>query len=174
MFLIASIAAAAAPISVGDQLPQLRGEFLTGREAVLPVAAGGRAALLMLGFSYDSRFSVEAWAGRFRKDFGAEPKVTFFEVPIIGGLAKMGKWFIDSGMRRGTPKADQENVITAYSGSDAWKNYVGFRDPKAAYLILIDANGKVAWMHAGGFDEASYQDFSSKLKVLLETSALHR
>ena len=55
---------------------------------------------------------------------------------MIGGMARMGKWFIDSGMRRGTPKADQENVITVYGGTDAWKQRVGFGDPKAAYLIL--------------------------------------
>jgi hypothetical protein len=29
---------------------------------VLPQAARGRVALLLLGFSYDSRFAVEAWA----------------------------------------------------------------------------------------------------------------
>ena len=46
------------------------------------------------------------------------PRVTFFEIPMIGGLARMGKWFIDSGMRRGTPKADHENVITVYGGTD--------------------------------------------------------
>ena len=95
-----------------------------------PQAASGRVALLMLGFTYDSRFQVEAWAKRFRQDFGTEPSVTFFEIPMIGGLARMGKWFIDSGMRRGTPKADHENVITVYGGTDAWKQRVGFRDPQ--------------------------------------------
>jgi hypothetical protein len=32
----------------------------------------------MLGFTYESRFGVEAWAKRFRQDFGKQPKVTFF------------------------------------------------------------------------------------------------
>jgi len=107
LIIIFSNALAATPvteIAVGDQLPLLRGEFLTGRTAVLPQAAYGRVALLMLGFTYDSRFSVEAWAKRFRHDFGGEPRVTFFEIPMIGGFATLGKWFIDSGMRRGTPK----------------------------------------------------------------------
>ena len=53
-------------MNVGDLLPTLRGEFLTGRTAVLPQAAAGRVALLLLGFSYDSRFAVEAWARQFR------------------------------------------------------------------------------------------------------------
>jgi len=73
VFLHALAAAPVAEIAVGEQLPPIRGEFLTGRTAVLPQAAAGRTALLMLGFTYDSRFSVEAWAKRFRKDFGSEP-----------------------------------------------------------------------------------------------------
>src|ERR1700758_4498394 len=99
-------------LSIGETLPPLKGEFLTGRPAQLPDAASGRVALLALGFTYDSRFPVEAWVGRFRKDFGGNPQVTFYEIPMIGGMARLGKWFIDSGMRRGTPLRDQENVIT--------------------------------------------------------------
>ena len=167
VFLNALAATPVTEIAVGDQLPPIRGEFLTGRIAVLPQVASGRAALLMLGFTYDSRFSVEAWAKRFRKDFGSEPRVTFFEIPMIGGLATLGKWFIDSGMRRGTPKADQENVITVYGGTDSWKQRVGFHDPRVAYLLLIDQNGKVVWRYAGNIDEEPYRALSSQLVKLL-------
>jgi hypothetical protein len=121
----------------------------------------------MLGFTYDSRFSVEAWAKRFRKDFGSEPRVTFFEIPMNGGLATLGKWFIDSGMRRGTPKADQGNVITVYGGTDSWKQRVAFHDPRVAYLLLIDQNGKVVWRYAGNIDEEPYRALSSQLVKLL-------
>jgi hypothetical protein len=156
-----------AEIAVGDKLPELRGEFLNGRTAVLPQASAGHVALLMLGFTYDSRFQVEAWAKRFRQDFGSNGGVTFFEIPMIGGLATMGKWFIDGGMRRGTPRADYEKVITVYGGTDPWKKRVGFRDPKAAYLILLDGSGKVAWLHAGGFEESAYRNLSSEASRLL-------
>jgi len=91
-------------MAVGDPLPKLRGEFLTGRTADLPQAASGRVALLLLGFTYDSRFAVEAWARRFREQFETDSRVTFYEIPMIGGLARLGKWFIDSGMRRAPPK----------------------------------------------------------------------
>lgn len=87
-------------VSISQPLPPLKGEFLTGRAAQLPDAASGRVALLALGFTYDSRYPVEAWIGRFRKEFGGNRQVTFYEIPIIGGMARLGKWFIDSGMRR--------------------------------------------------------------------------
>jgi hypothetical protein len=151
----------------GERLPELRGEFLTGREAVLPQAAEGRVALLLLGFTYEARFPVEAWAGRFREQFHADPRVTFYEVPMIGGMARLGKWFIDSGMRRGTPPGDYEHVITVYGGTDAWKQRVGFGERDTAYLILLDHSGKVAWRHAGGLDEQAYEALASKVSELV-------
>ncbi len=161
---------AAAPVrelTVGDSLPVLQGEYLTGKRAVLPPDSSGRVTLLALGFTYESRLPVEAWIKRFRQDFGTQQRVTFYEVPMIGGLARMGKWFIDSGMRRGTSKTDYGNVITVYGGTDSWKRRVGFKDPNAAYLILIDGNGKVAWRHAGGFDEQPFTALASKVSCLL-------
>lgn len=92
--------------------------------------------------------------------------MTFFENPMIGGLARMGKLFIDSGMRQGTPKEDYEHVITVYGGTDPWKQRVGFRDPKAAYLILLDGSGRVAWRYAGGFNDQAYKGLSSEVSRL--------
>jgi hypothetical protein len=170
LMIMSSIGSAASPavkLAVGDALPALRGEFLTGRPALLPQAASGKVALLLLGFSYDSRFEVEAWTKEFRHEFEKNPKVTFYEIPMIGGMARMGKWFIDNGMRRGTPKADQEHVMTVYGGTDPWKQRVGFSDAKAAYTILIDPSGKVAWQGSHGFGEESYKVLSSQVSMLL-------
>jgi len=153
--------------SIGDTLQPLRGEFLTGRQAELPEAASGRVALLALGFTYNSRFPVEAWIGRFRKDFGSNPQVTFYEIPMIGGKARLGKWFIDSGMRKGTPRSDQENVITVYSDTDSWKHRVGYASPDAAYLVLLDKHGTIRWRSSGVFDEVAYRNLHEKVSSLL-------
>jgi hypothetical protein len=170
MTVLPTILLASALISTiqpGDTLPPLRGEFLTGRQAHLPDAASGRVALLALGFTYNSRFPVEAWIGRFRKDFGSNPHVTFYEIPMIGGMARLGKWFIDAGMRKGTPLNDQENVITVYGGTSFWKQRVGFGSPESAYLVLLDKHGNVRWRHSGAFDEDAYRDLSIHMAALL-------
>ena len=148
-------------------MPALKGEFLTGRPALLPGAAAGRVALLALGFTYNSRFAVEAWIGRFRKDFGGNPEVTFYEIPMIGGVARLGKWFIDSGMRKGTPRQDHENVLTVYGGTDVWKRRLGFQSPDAAYMVLLDQRGLVSWRHSGVFDEQAYARLSKSVSNLL-------
>jgi hypothetical protein len=147
----------AAPLAVGDVFPRLEAEFLTGRKAVLPDAAAGKMALVMMGFTYDSRFDVEKWAEHLRREFAANDAFTFYEVPVIGGMGRLAKWFIDSGMRKGTPKELHENVITVYGGVDRWKKAMGFSKSleDAAYLALLGPDGRVRWLHTGGFsDEA--------------------
>ena len=161
-----SLSSAASELAVGEGLPALRGEYLSGREAFLPKDASGRVALLLFGFTYQSRFAVEAWAKKFREDFEKNPQVTFYEIPMIGGMARLGKWFIDSGMRRGTPKADQENVITVYGGTALWKQRLGVKAEDFAYLVLLDPKGKAAWRHAGPFEEDAYQDLVAQLRKL--------
>ena len=144
-----------APLAVGDVFPRLEAEFLTGRKAVLPDAAAGKTALVMMGFTYDSRFDVEKWAEHVRAEYSANAGVTFFEVPVIGGMGRLAKWFIDSGMRKGTPKALHENVITVYGGADRWKTAMSFSkaDEDAAYLALLGPDGRVRWLYRGGFTE---------------------
>ena len=147
-----------APIAVGDVFPRLEGEFLTGKKAILPDAAKGQIALVMMGFTYDSRFAVEAWAERVKPAFAGRGNATFYEVPVLGGMARMAKWFIDSGMRRGTPKELHENVITVWGGVDRWKALMSFTKTTEddAYLVLLDADGRVRWLHHGPFAQDAF------------------
>jgi hypothetical protein len=155
-----------AALKVGMELPMLKGEYLTGRSTLVPDGVRGKIALLALGFTYDSRFAVESWCERFSQEFKTSDGITFFEVPMIGGLARLGKWFIDSGMRKGTPKEKHENVITVYGGVEPWKKRVEYKDPKAAYLILIDRQGIVRWLHSGPFDAAHFANLASLVNQL--------
>ena len=158
---------ALALLALNDPLPPLKGECLNGKKAVLPDAAKGKVALLARGFTYDSRHAVEAWVKRFRAGYGANPQVTFYEIPMIGGMARMGRWFIDSGMRKGTPKELHENVITVYGGVEPWKKMVQYQAPNDAYLLLLDPAGNVRWMHHGTFDEQRYGELDKAVTALL-------
>ena len=88
---MASLSSTARELTAGENMPELRGEYLSGRKAILPKDASGRVALLLFGFTYQSRFAVEAWTKRFRGDFEKNPQVTFYEIPMIGGMAPLGK-----------------------------------------------------------------------------------
>jgi hypothetical protein len=154
-------------LAVGRQMPPLTGDLLSGDEATLPDAARGRVALLALGFSYGSRFAVEAWCSRFRDAFEGREEVTDYEVPMLGGAARMGRWFIDRGMRRNTPRELHDRVLTVYGDTGAWKRRLGVADDKAAYLILVDGTGRVAWLHSGAFDASRFDELREAVESLL-------
>jgi len=157
-----------AAMQVGDRLPPLAGEFLTGRKAVLPDVARGKVVFVAMGFSYGSRFAVEEWAKWFRDSFSGLRDVTFFEVPMIGGMARMGRWFIDSGMRKGTPAELHENVITVYGGTGDWKKRMGYRDEKASYLLILDKEGIVRWRYSGAYDDKVAREVDRVVRSLSE------
>jgi len=159
-------AAIALAISMLQPLPVLKGKYLTGRDAVLPADSKGKIALLAFGFTYDSRHAVEDWSNRFRKDFGQDPHTTFYEIPVISGAAQLGKWFIDSGMRKGTPKELHENVITIYGGAGPWKSYLDYKRAEDAYLVLLDPEGKVRWHYTGKSDDNAYRELSAAVASL--------
>jgi hypothetical protein len=159
-------------LRVGDPLPELKGQFLTGRDAVLPGAASGKVALVAMGFTYQSRFPVEAWAEWYRTAIGSRPDVMFFEVPMIGGLAKLGRWFIDRGMRNGTPPELHERVITVYAGTGDWKQRLSSspQHEDDAYLVVLDSEGVVRWLHHGAFEQSRAVELRGVLTSLADAS----
>ena len=171
LFALALPACLAAParadgIPLGTELPTLRGDLLSGKKIVLPDAAHGRTAVLLLGFTYASRHDVEAWAGRFRRDFAADSGVVCYEIPVIGGAGRMARPFIDRGMRRGTPRELHDRVLTVYSGGKEWKQHVGFSAPDIAYVLLVDRAGKVAWSGRGPFGDAEYRALAERAREM--------
>lgn len=154
-------------LDIGKSMPELKGEFLSGKKAVLPDAAKGKVAMFLVGFSYESRFAVEAWAARYKKDFGSNSKITFFEVPVIGGLGMLGKPFIDRGMRRGTPKELHENVLTVYGGAGTLRKAFRSTNDKYAVVVLCDAQGLTRWTWEGMMDEGKYLEMKGIADGLL-------
>ena len=163
------------PLRVGDLFPTLKGQFLTGRDAVLPQASSGKVTLVAIGFTYQSRFPVEAWADASRRTIGSREDVTFFEVPMIGGLAALGRWFIDRGMRNGTPAELHDHVITVYAATGEWKQRLSYspENNDDAYLIVYDREGVVRWLYHGGFDQPRADELQKLLASLADRRPLH-
>ena len=155
------------PLTPGDPLPELKGKYLSGPPALLPKDTHGKVALLALGFSLDSTDAVGAWIYRFLQDFDHHPRVISFDLPMLGGIARMGKGVVDNSMRRNLSPASYRHVITGSNQTGAWKKRVGFHSPKVAYLILIDGEGIVRWLHGGAFDEARYQELAQAIRGLI-------
>jgi len=155
-------------LRVGERMPDLTGQTLTGRTTSLPQASAGKVTLVLMGFTYKSRVAVEAWADWYRATTDPTAAVTFFEVPMIGGMATLGRWFINRGMRSGTPVELHDQVITVYGGTGDWKQRLGYsaRHEDDAYLIVFDGQGVLRWLHHGEFDQSRADELKGLLASL--------
>ena len=87
--------------------------------------------------------------------------------PMIGGAGRMAKFFIDRGMRRGTPRELHENVITVYGGTGPWKQRLGVTDVALAHLVVLDGEGTVRWRYAGPFEAGAAAGAQEAIDTLL-------
>ena len=125
-------------------------------------------AIVALGFTYDARFAVEAWEKWFEQALGPTSGVSFYQVPMMGRAARMGRFFIDRGMRKNTPKEAHDHVLTVYADTGPWKAHAGFEDAreKDAYLLLLGPDGVVRWQYTGQFDERPAADLKAAVQAI--------
>lgn len=162
------VLALAVVVAVGDPLPSLRGRDLTGHGVTFPIATRGSVTLLALGFTYDSRFPVEAYVDSFRVAFAGEPRARAYSVPMIGGLGKLARTFIDGGMRRNSPRELHPYTVTVYDDVSKWKERLDHPGGDVAELILLDRRGRVAARHTGAYDRAASDSISARARRLLQ------
>jgi len=86
---------------------------------------------------------------------------------MLGQGARLARWFIDSGMRRGTPRDLHENVLTVYGSTGDWKQRLAVADDRLAYLVLLDREGRVRWTHTGTLEETKLAELRAAIDPLL-------
>ena len=73
-----------APVKgAAQQFPRLQEENLAGQQVVLPEAAAGKVAVLILGFSRASQSSTGAWVKHLREDFGKNLAFVVYQLPVL-------------------------------------------------------------------------------------------
>ena len=150
---------------VGQRLPTLEGRTLSGSHVTVPDDAAGKVTLLAMGFTYSSRWDVEAWVDAFRERFGDQPDVTLFEMPMIGGLARLAAPMIDAGMRAGTPADLHDRVVTIYGSMRPIREALGATEDADTWVYLIGRDGRVLIQCAGGPDEAKFDQLLATVRA---------
>jgi hypothetical protein len=159
--LLLASAVASAPLERGAPLPVVSGVRLDGRAAELPAACRGRVTLVAFGFTRGSSKAVQAYGTRFKQAFAADSSHDWFEVPVLGGMARIARPFITSAMRGGTPVADRPHILTVWSGAGEWKRRLEYDEGDWAYLVLLDREGRVRWRGRGAFDEPTWRELEA-------------
>jgi hypothetical protein len=137
----------------GEPFPAVVGESLDGERVELPSAFRGEPVVLLVGYLQSSQFDIDRWLIGL-SETGVDVAVR--EVPTIPGLVPgaFAGW-IDSGMRRGIPREDWGAVVTVYGDASRIAEFTGNEEGLPARVLLLDADGRVAFFHDEGFSVAA-------------------
>lgn len=156
------------PLEPGVIMPNLEGESLAGKNLALPKDAAQHAAVIALGFSRNSQYSIEKWMKPFKQDFKNNAGVVAYTVPVIeGSMGRLAKPFITGGMRKGVPKEDQATFVAVFTSSNDWRQRMQVTDEQIGYIVVIDQQGKVAWIYRQPYSEDGYNQLVKQVRSLL-------
>ena len=131
----------------------------------LPEHLAGKPAVLLVAYRRDTQEDVDRWLQFLANDW---PQVTRYEVPAIAGIIwrPLAGW-IDSGMRGGVPENKWSSVVTLYGGdATRLRDFLGDYGVPSAHVVVLDANGVVAWFNAEGYSDIRAREFSDVLRRL--------
>lgn len=153
---VAALLLAAVPAA--DAVPTaLAGETLDRRQLMIPRDLREGPVLLIVGFSRASSAATGGWSRAVAADAAIGGEAAVYRVAVIAGAPPLVRGFVARQMRRGIPPALHGSSVLVTAQEDAWKRWVAFSDPDAAYVLLLDRARDVAWRAQGGVDAAALE-----------------
>jgi hypothetical protein len=159
-----ALEAQTAPLHVGDALPQISGETLSGKQLTLPADAAGKPAIVSFSFSKAGGKDSGLWSDHVEKDF---PDVGHpYTLMMIEAAPKFVRGMIISGSKKGMSQQAQDRCIAMEKDEDVWKQRIGFMKDDWAYVLVLGPDGKIRWRSSGAFSESEYAELKKELSLM--------
>ncbi len=137
------------------RFPVVSGSNLERRRFNLPADFEGDLNLVAVAFLREHQDLVDTWAATAKRLTEANPRLRFYEVPVLSETNGLFSLFIDGGMRAGIPsRATREATITLYLDRAKFLKTAGLPGPQTIYLLLTDRAGKIFWRGQGVYTPA--------------------
>lgn len=154
--------------AVAQQFPRLQDESLAGTQIVLPDAASGKLAVLIIGFTRNSAKPTSEWAKRTYQDFGKNPGVAIYQLAVLQDVPRLFRGMITSGIKKDLPENQRATFLAVVHQEEQLKKLVGYREQNDAYLVLLDRSGTVSYQtHAASLDPG-YAALQARIQALLK------
>lgn len=147
-----------------ETLPYFEGQNLAGKPIVLPDAAKGRIAILVIGFSHASQSPTKDWSGRLTHEFADSSKVTVYSIAALEEVPRLFRGMAAHGIKSGTPEDERSRFLLLYHGEEQLKRAADFSNPDDAYLILLDATGSIRWRFHGPLTDVTFMRVQAEVK----------
>lgn len=158
-------AAQAQALSSGSLLPTLEGESLSGKNVTLPAA--GKVTLLVFTFSRKAGEAARAWADAFSRLGLSGPDSSSYRILVLGSVPRTFRGMVVGGIKKGIPAAQHDSTLQLFQDEELWKARLGVRSQDDPYLLILDRESKVRWLHSGACDVAGERSLAEQWKRLM-------
>ena len=148
-------------------MPRVEGQSLAGNKVVLPDAAAGKISVLIFGFTRASKTPTSEWAKQIRADFANQPGFDLYQIPVLEDVPRFIRGMVISGIKKGVPENQRDHFVIVVHSEAELKNFVGYKEPDDAYLVIVAQDGKVVQALHGPPEPQAYSRLKETLQKLL-------
>ncbi len=165
---------AAAPLQLGDILPDVSGQTPTGGSLHLSAIVAGKTAVVVFSFSRTAGKDARGWNDLLYKDYGSNRSVACSTVILLEAIPRLLRGIIVSGIKRNMPASMQNSTIVSYQEEELWKQRLRVTDDSHAYVLLLSSDGHIRWRTSRPFSDAEYMKLKSEIQKQLQFADLHK
>ena len=153
-------------------LSPLFGRALDGKEYALPGDLAEQHNLLVVAFRREQQRVVDQWLPWLTDLEQRRSDVAVYELPVLSSVYGPARWFIDGGMRRGTPDAAaRSRTITVYTDVRKVADNLGLAGTDTIAVLIVERFGRILAGEVGGFEEQKADRLAASLAPTPSPSA---
>jgi len=145
-------------------MPMTQAQSLSGHVLTLPAAVAGHPAVIVIGFTQGSQRAMERWDKEIGAQVTAKPGVPLYNIAVIQDAPKFVRGMIKGSMKALVPAAGQDRFLTVVQGQDELKKAVDFSAGGDAYVVVLDASGKIVFHTHGDPSETAKKQVIEQIK----------
>ena len=152
---------------IGTPFPEVSGESLNEQKVVLPQAAAGKVALILIAVKRDSVPQLDPWLKAYNEAFVKNKSFTVYKIPMMrAAFLKQISSMINGKMKKDNPKELHDNIVTYYGPVENYVKTLEIADKKKGYAFILDSKGVIKWKSTCAADQDSIKEMINAAKLL--------
>ena len=91
-----------------------------------------------------------------------------YQLPVLEAVPHMIRGMVISDIEKGVPENLQAHFVPVLHKEDELKRLVGHKEEDAAYIVVLDRGGNIAYQVRGASPDPGYAELHTKLQGLLK------
>jgi ATP10 protein len=167
MLILACIEAG---VAAGQEIAITKGRTFADKDVTLPADVRGKVAILIMGFSKNSSAQTHVWGKQIAEGPGKDAGVVFYQLPMLESVPRMIRGMVTRSIRNDTAPEMKEHMLPVFEKEKEWKSLVKFSAADDAYIVVLDREGKVAWLGSGPWTEEKFATLRTAVAKLVASS----